>query len=237
MIDLHSHIIPGVDDGAKTLTESVELIRELVKFGVTDIVATPHFITDSRYQSLKKSNLKLLNELKSALTDEGIDVNIYLGNEIYIDKNIKSLLEKNKISAIGDSKYLLIEMPLDEEFPNYEDIFLELLNDGYRVILAHPERYAIVQEDFGKVKELFDMGVLLQCNLGSIVGKYGKEAKKVTKRLAKEKMIFAIGSDIHHAGRGEYLIKGPQKLAKYYSDKELKKVLVDNPRKIIQAKS
>ena len=119
------------------------------------------------------------------------------------------------------------------EYPGYEDIFMELLRVGYKVILAHPERYAIVNENFEVVQNLHEMGVLLQCNLGSITGKYGRSVKKTIKRIAKEKMIFAFGSDIHHLEGPDFVRSAQKKLSKIYSEKELKQLLVDNPSKIL----
>ena len=233
MIDIHAHILPGIDDGPGSLVDCVAIVRELAEQGVTDIIATPHYVADTIYNSTRFQNSKLLKELQKALNTEGIGVNVYLGNEIYIDKDILEFLKKRKISALNDSKYLLIELPMDGEFPNYEDYFLELLNKGYKVVLAHPERYAIVNEDFDVVRNLYEMGVLLQCNLGSITGKYGRSVKKTIKKIAKEKMIFAFGSDIHHLEGPDFVRSAQKKLSKIYSEKELKRLLVDNPSKIL----
>lgn len=233
MIDIHSHILPGVDDGARTLTDSVDIVREMALLGVTDVIATSHYMAETQFVSPRRNNLVLVGQLKQALANEGIRVNVHLGNEIYIDNGIVELLGSKKISSLAGSRYLLIEIPLNEEFPNYQDIFLELMNMGYKVLLAHPERYTIVQNDYSVVEELCEMGVLLQGNLGSIVGKYGNNAKKVMKRLVKEKRIFAFGSDTHHVGGLEQMRAAQKKLAKYYSDDELEKVLVKNARKII----
>ena len=190
MIDVHSHILPGIDDGARTFEHSVEIVRILANQGVTEIIAAPHFVNDSIYMSSKADNAKLLKELQRRLEEESIDVKLHLGNEIYIERNIKELLKKRQITTMAGGAYLLIELPLNDEFPNYNDIFGELMNSGYKVLLAHPERYAFCQEDFEKLMELYEMGVLLQCNLGSILGKYDKHAKKTLIRLAKEKMIL-----------------------------------------------
>ena len=143
MIDIHSHILPGVDDGARTLTDSIEILRELVSVGVTDVVMTPHYIVDTHYMSSRFENLKIIEKLKQVVADEGLNINIYLGNEIFIDNGILENLKMGKISGLAGSRYLLIELPLNEEFPNYEDIFLDLMNRGYKVVLAHPERYSI----------------------------------------------------------------------------------------------
>ena len=233
MIDIHSHILPGVDDGARTLTDSVDLVKELVESGATAIVATPHYVSETRYVSPKRENLKLFEELKRVISDEGINVDLFLGNEIYIDRSIEQLIKTGKIVPMANSDYLLVEFPLNESFPNYRDILMDLVKNGYKVILAHPERYAIVQKDFSLLQDLSDIGVLFQCNLGSIIGKYGREAKKILKKMANNRMIFAFGSDIHHCRGAEYWISAQKKLSKYYSEEDLKRVLITNPKKMI----
>lgn len=234
MIDIHSHILPGIDDGARSLENSVEIVRELASQGVTDIIATPHYVDESIYTSSRIKNLHLLDELKRSLQSHSVDVNIYLGNEIYINDKIESLIETGEISTLAGSDYLLVELPMSGEYPNYFDIMITLKQLGYQVVLAHPERYVAVQDDIEVVRELYNSGVHLQCNLGSILGQYGKHAKKTVKELAKNKMIFAFGSDIHHCNNVWSLKKVKEKLAKYYDKDELRQIMVNNPRKIIE---
>lgn len=233
MIDIHAHVLPGIDDGAKTYEDGVGIIKDLMAGGVTDVIATPHFVNETNYISSRVANRELLTELKKRLKKEGIGVNVYLGNEIYIDKDILKLLKERKIAPLAGSRYLLIELPLNDEFEGYEDIFLDLLQKNYKIILAHPERYVIVQEDFEVARRLYDEGVLLQCNLASITGKYGHGAKKVLQRLAKEKMIFAFGSDMHRPGRNDFWEPAMKKLGKYYNERELNQVLSINPKRIL----
>lgn len=233
IFDIHTHILPGIDDGAKTLTDSVEIVRWLVEQGVTDIIATPHFVNESEYTSPREHNLKLLDELRDALKIARINVNLYLGNEIYIDKDILRLHEKGLVSTLADSKYLLVELPLDTEFPNYDDYLRDLVEAGYRVILAHPERYQLAQKDFNALKDLAEIGVLFQCNWRSFLGKYGKEAEKIVKMLAKRKMIFALGSDSHRPGRSDYLTIVRGKLRSCYNEREISQILRINPEKIV----
>lgn len=233
MIDVHSHILPGIDDGARTFDDSVEIVQVLAEQGVTDIIATPHYVVDTIYMSPKAENAKLLEELQKRLKEASIDVNLYLGNEIYIDENIKGLLKKKKITTMAGSDYLLVEFPLNDAYPNYVDILGELMVGGYKVILAHPERYAIIQEDYSILENLCEMGVLLQCNLGSFLGKYDKHAEKLAVRIAKERKIFLLGSDIHSARRKDTVLKATRKLQKYYSDEELEELMVKNPRKML----
>ena len=218
MIDIHSHILPGVDDGARTLTDSVEIIRELAASGVTDIVATPHFVVETNYTSPKKTNTAIFN---------------FLGNEIYIDPSIENLIREGALSTMAGGKYILVELPIDIEYSNYYDILFGLIEAGYKVILAHPERYAIMQKDYDLLVELHDVGVRFQCNLGSVIGQYGKEPKNLVKRLIKERLVFAFGSDIHYCHGADYWLKAQKKLAKYYSKNELKDVLISNSYRIL----
>ncbi|MBR3252643.1 hypothetical protein IKF84_01035 [Candidatus Saccharibacteria bacterium] len=234
MIDLHSHILPGIDDGAADISDSLDLIRELSAGGVTEVFATPHYIDETIYNSPRYKNSKLVADLQKRLDAEEIPVKIHLGNEIYINRKILELLKAGEISSMGDSKYILVELPMSGEFPGYADIFLELIRAGYKVILAHPERYTSFQNDFSLITELYNMGVLLQCNIGSFVDQYGKVARKVAVKLAKEKMIFGMGTDIHHLRGEEFLPGAMKKLSKYYNSEELNELLVGNPRKVFQ---
>lgn len=233
MIDIHSHILPGVDDGVKTLASSIELIRELSRSGATDIIATPHYVSETRYVSRKDNNLRLLEEVKSALLAEQINVEIYLGNEIYIDPKIAKMVSEGTISSMAGSKYVLVELPLNKSYPSYRDILVDLLDMGYRVILAHPERYEIIQTNYNALLELHSLGVLFQCNLGSVMGKYGIEAKMVVKRIMKDSLVFAFGSDAHHCHGVDYWVKAQKKVSRYCSERQFNQAMTLNPRKML----
>ena len=235
MIDLHSHILPGIDDGSPDFETSVALVSELAVGGVTEVIATPHYIEETIYTSPRTANMKLLTTLRRHLKKAGIPVKVHLGNEIYITPDILKLLKAREISPLGKatSKYLLVELPMNGKFPNYADIFLSLIRSGYKVVLAHPERYSSFASDFDLVSELYDMGVLMQCNLGSFAGIYGKTVLKLACRLAKEKMIFALGSDIHHVRGGKWMPAAFKKLSKFYSADELGELLEKNPKKVL----
>ena len=234
MIDIHSHILPGIDDGARTLSDSVDIVQELANQGVTDVIATPHYVTDTIYTSPRGDNIRLLMGLRRALAEAGVTTNVFLGNEIFIDINIAELLKRKMVSTMAESEYVLVEFSLNEEYPNYADILGDLMEQGYKVILAHPERYLIAQRDYDVLENLCDMGVLIQCNLGSFIGKYGKTAEKIAARLAKENRIFAVGSDIHHIHGDNSLLKAQKRLKKYYDKPGLERILVKNPGKIIR---
>jgi len=234
VIDIHSHLLYGVDDGAKSLEESVSIIKHMGEVGYTDIIITPHYICDSHYNSPKSQNLLLLDNLRSALKAEGVNVRIYLGNEIYMDERIDEFLEDGLISSLNGSRFLLIELPMNGEFEGYIDEFEHLISLGYKVILAHPERYLAFQKDFNKVYELEEIGVYFQSNLESILGSYGKGAKRMIKRLLKEKKISFLASDIHHEKRdyGKFMM-ARKKMEKYLSSSEFDGLVCENPKKIL----
>jgi protein-tyrosine phosphatase len=196
MIDFHSHILPGVDDGFKSMDDSLEELKIASEEGITDIVLTPHYICDSSYSSSASDNKKIFNKLVKQKDKLGINVNLYLSNEIYINDNIDKLIKSKKINPINN-KYLLIELPLNNNLINAENIIFDLISKGYKVILAHPERYMIFKKDRKRIDKYLSMGVMLQGNYKSLFGKYGKEAKKLLKYLLKTKKITFLGSDIH----------------------------------------
>ena len=234
MIDLHSHLLPDVDDGVEVFDESVEIIRELMRHGIKKIVVTPHYIPETIYNSPRADNLKLLHELKKSLQDEKLDVELFIGNEIYINSDISTLIKNKVISTLGDSKYLLVELPMSGVYEGYEDILYNLQAEGYKVILAHPERYLSTQKDFSILERLHNLGILFQCNIGSIAGQYGHKAEKTAKKLAKKDMIFAFGTDVHRLRDFSDIDRAITILTRIYGKAKLDKLLVDNPLKVLK---
>ncbi len=237
MIDIHCHLLFNIDDGSKSIEESISIIKSLKEIGYSDIIITPHYIYESRYNSNRKNNLKLLDKLKNVLEKEKVNINLYLGNEIYVDDDILNLLAKGEISSLNDTDYLLIELPMSGEYENYIEIFKDLINNNKKVILAHPERYFSFQKDFNKIIELENIGVIFQSNIESITGKYGKGAKKLIKKLLKQKKVSILATDIHHI-KNDYndYFKAFKKILKYISDDELNKLININPQKILNNK-
>lgn len=233
MIDIHSHILPGIDDGSKSIEESLHILRGLSEQGITDIICTPHYIAETSQVSTKANNTKILNTLKEKAKEESIDINLYLGNEIYIDREIAKYIRLKKITPLAESKFLLIELPMSGKFEQYEDIFASLQEKGWKIILAHPERYHSFQNDYKIIDTLKARRILFQCNLGSFIGQYGKKAQKLVRKLAKEQLIFCLGTDIHHKRDYSEIAKAQKRLRKYYDDKELNAILVENAKKII----
>lgn len=214
MTDVHSHILFGIDDGSRTISESIELLKKLKSVGFNNVILTPHFILDSTYNSNYEANIKIYNELKERLLNENIDINIYLGNEIFIDKNIPTLLEKNIITSLNGTKYVLVEFPMHNKLLNIEDILYEIRSKGYEVVIAHPERYDAFKEDYSIVDTLREDGFLFQSNYSSILGYYGKDSIKLLKYMLKRHYIDFLGTDIHRIEK-TYVIDNFKKIEKH----------------------
>ncbi len=214
MTDVHSHILFGIDDGSRTISESIELLKKLKSVGFNNVILTPHFILDSTYNSNYEANIKIYNELKERLISENIDINIYLGNEIFIDKNVPTLLEKNIITSLNGTKYVLVEFPMHNKLLNIEDILYEIRSKGYEVVIAHPERYDAFKEDYSIVDTLREDGFLFQSNYSSILGYYGKDSIKLLKYMLKRHYIDFLGTDIHRIEK-TYVIDNFKKIEKH----------------------
>ena len=231
MTDIHNHLLFGVDDGAKSLEESIRVLEEMELAGYENVILTPHYIKDSSYHNSRVDNLHRLDILKSGLRANNININLYLGNEIYIDDDIYELLNKGLISSLNNSNYLLIELPMSGIYDNYMGIFKDLINRGYNVILAHPERYISFQNDFNKIYELEKIGVYFQSNIASLVGKYGDGAKQTIIRLLKEKKIAFLATDIHHAKHDYHMwIEARDEALKYITLNEYELLVNKNPK-------
>lgn len=198
MIDMHSHILPEIDDGAKSIEESIEMIKEAYKAGFTAIVSTSHYIEDS-YDVSKQKRYELIKIIEKRLENENIDITIYNGAEAYVNTNLNDLIKKEELVTINETKYLLIELPMNNKIIYLNEIISELKDNGIIPIIAHPERYSYVQKDPKILNDLIDQGVLFQSNYGSLIGKYGKDAQKAVKKLLKNNMIQLLGTDTHRS--------------------------------------
>ncbi len=233
MTDIHNHLLYGVDDGAKSIEESIEVLKDMKECGYDNVILTPHYIKDSTWNNPRNDNLERMNILQQELNKNHIDIKLYLGNELFIDDSIYELLLNKKISSLNGTNYLLIELPMNGEYEDYKYIFKDLINKGYHVILAHPERYHSFQKDFNKVYELEKIGVYFQSNLDSIIGGYGEAAEKTIKRLLKEKKIAFLATDIHRKKHDYNKWKKAKMIAlKYLTESEFDILTNKNPSQL-----
>jgi len=195
--DMHSHLLPGLDDGLKTIEESVACINELYNLGYRKLICTPHIIADM-YPNDRKTILPKLDEVRKALRENNIQMTVEAAAEYMVDLEMeKHVLSGEPLLTFGDN-LILIEMSYVAPSPNIEQMIFQLRIKGLQPVLAHPERYIFYHNDFENYQRFVDLGCLLQLNLLSLLGYYGKQIKLIAEKLLKNKMIDLVGTDMHH---------------------------------------
>lgn len=196
MIDFHSHILPNIDDGSRSIEETFNLIEEAQRAGFDKIVLTPHYM-EGYYETDVAEREVWLDAISKNLYVKNFKGKLYLGNEIYMSDNIIKLLENAKASTINNTSYVLFELPLNAEPLNLYNVIYEMLQYKLVPVLAHPERYSFVQAEPELLYDLVEKGVLLQSNYGSIIGQYGSKAQKLVKKMFQNNLVHFLGSDVH----------------------------------------
>lgn len=195
-IDIHSHILPGIDDGSPDVKTSVSYIKQLSELGLNKFICTPHIFKEV-YPNNSKTILTALAKTKAELKAQNVKVEIAASAEYMMDIDFLETLKNNEILPMPN-KYILIEMSYAAKNNNIEQYIFELNVKGFKPILAHPERYNYYHPNFNQYKRFKDIGCLLQLNALSLTGYYGKEVKTIALKLVKEKLIDLIGTDLHH---------------------------------------
>lgn len=234
MIDLHLHILPGIDDGSSSLEESVRMAKRLSELGFKGAFCTSHYIADSPQAADNQTKNRLREKLQAELDKAGIKLKLMPGNEIYIDPKMVDFLTTKKATCLGGdfnarkkNQHVLFELPFYAEVSYLRDIIFELKAKGLVPVLAHPERYLFVQKKQEVIFEIVKLGVKLQSNYGSIVGQYGGKAKKIMKFLLKNRLVSYLGTDIHRAEGSLFLKfeKAEKKIIKLIGEPEYRKII------------
>ena len=205
-VDVHSHLIPEVDDGVKTLEQSIEIILAFKALGYTKLVTTPH-ISEAYYPNSIDTLRSGFVVVKEELDKQGIKMEIELGAEYLVDPSFLQLL-KDDGDVLSWNGFILIETPFTNFPLIFEEVIFELMSRGLTPVLAHPERYEYWFGNIRRVKEMRDRGVKMQVTASSLVGYYGSAQKKMAKVLLKESLVDFIGSDMHRYDQLDYLEKG-----------------------------
>lgn len=196
MIDLHCHILPGIDDGAKDIEETLEMARIAVSEGIKHIICTPHYIQYSDYYN-KSQVFDLVEAVNKKLAEESIELTLSAGHEVYLTPDLPKLVQEGEVSTLNNTQYILIEFPMND-IPIYaEDVFYELKLMGLTPILAHPERYPMIIENPNLLLDYLKLGVLCQANVGSIRGFFGERVQETVIKLIEHQMIHFIATDAH----------------------------------------
>ncbi len=214
--DMHSHLIPGIDDGSDSLETSIELIKGMKEMGYKKLITTPH-IQGEFYQNTPEIILSGLERVKRELKKQNIVMEMEAAAEYLIDDKFEEKYKSGNLLTFG-KKHLLIEFSYFNEHPNLKQYLFDLQIEGYKIILAHPERYSYWFRNFRKYEEMKDRGVLFQININSLAGYYSGEVKKMAEKFIDEGMVDLAGSDMHNVF---YL----EALQKARNEKYLKKLI------------
>ncbi|MRX47963.1 tyrosine-protein phosphatase [Pedobacter puniceum] len=204
-VDMHSHILPGIDDGAPTVKESIMLVRRLMDLGFTKLIATPHIMADY-YRNTPDTIRKALDELKEELEKENIQIPVEAAAEYYLDETFERKLDAGNLLTLGDN-YLLFELSYINYPNNLKDVIQKMNDKGYKPILAHPERYPYLYASLESYQQVKEYGCYFQLNTISLSNHYGKQAQKVAENLVENMMIDFLGSDMHHLRHADSLQK------------------------------
>ena len=204
--DMHSHLIPGIDDGAKTLEKSIQYIRSLSELGYKKVITTPHVMGDF-YPNSAEEILAGLEKVRAAILKEKIAIELHAAAEYFVDDYFTELLDSNSKLLTLPGNRLLIEFSTLVPPNNFLDVIFRLKTLGYQPVLAHPERYVYWGNQFENFEKIKTASCELQVNLLSIIGHYGAGQKKLANKLLDKKMIDFAGTDLHHGGHVEILRK------------------------------
>lgn len=237
MIDIHSHILPGIDDGAINTEEAIEMAIMAVESGVKYMVATPHSNVPGICDNyLNKQFIEHFKEFRNIIREMQIPLQLLPGMEIFATPELPQLLKAKKVLPINGSKYFLTEFAFDEEFWFCSEILKECQSIGFIPIIAHPERYECIQDNPEYVAEWTKNGYAMQINKGSILGRFGRSAKRTADILLQRRMVTCVASDAHSSYRRTPHMGEIQEYLTYeYGQEYAKTLLRDNPLKILKS--
>lgn len=220
MVDIHNHILVGVDDGPKSLEEAIALLQQAKEQGINDIVVTPHHL-HPKYENTFDNVIQSIEELNKIDEIANLNLHLYPGQEIRLSDKILQDIEQQKIYGINDTKYLLIELP-SNEVPHYtKKLLFEIQNKGFIPIIVHPERNKAISRDINLLYELINNGALSQVTASSLNGELGKNLQKISIKMIEHNLIHFIASDAHHE------LNRPFTMNNLFNNSKLKNVEVD----------
>lgn len=222
--DLHSHLIPGIDDGSLNIEQSIEMIKALKNIGFKKLITTPHIMAH-RFPNNRDIILRGLDKLKEELVSQNIDIEIQAASEYYYDEHFIELIEKKELLTFGDN-HILFELSYTTPVFGMEQVIYKLLDAGYKPILAHPERYSYFTSNLEKYHQIKDMGLLFQINVNSLNNFYGKNSKKAVEYIIENSLVDFVGSDTHRPNYIEALEKSI--LLKNFKQIENKNKILNN---------
>lgn len=234
MIDIHCHMLYGVDDGAKSLEESVLMLKDAKKQGVDEIILTPHY----RHGMFPYRVEKILDHYKVLCKEaKKVGVRLHLGTEYHVNSRIVEYLDKKRCMPLGHTKYVLTEYDFETDYNYIYNMSRELMANGYVPVVAHVERYKCMTQDIGHAAELREMGAMIQINADSVLGLDGRAAKKFCKEMLNSSLVDIIASDSHGIKkRSSHMAKCYKYITKKYDEDYAEELMNRNPARIVADK-
>ncbi len=234
MIDLHAHILPGLDDGPAEQTESIELCRVASEDGIRTIVATPH-VYHGLHHAAKKDTLAKVAELRQELDAAGIELEILPGAEVSLTADLVDRLEKDDFLTLADGgKYILLELPNNVLPQGIDDLLFSLRLMGLRAIISHPERNFAVRSDTEALSGIVEMGHLIQLTAASLAGRFGEETYLCARRLLESDLCHVVASDCHSLrGRPPILSEARETVRSVAGRENADRIFERNPARIL----
>ncbi|MBE5963212.1 MAG: histidinol-phosphatase [Lachnospiraceae bacterium] len=232
-IDIHSHIIPEVDDGSGSIEETKAMLQTAYEEGIRTIIATPHFDLETERETEFLIKQYHLAQEEAAKIDHNFQ--IYLGNEIYYEKGCQTFLKEGKAFAMAKSRYVLVEFSPSESYPTIYDGMKEFILDGFIPIIAHIERYMCLIKHVDRIEELIELGCYMQVNASSLTGGLFNKQSACLRGLVTAGLVHFIATDCHHQDFRKPLMKAcVKKLSKCVEEEKIKELLYENPKKILE---
>jgi protein-tyrosine phosphatase len=235
LIDLHSHILPGMDDGARNLEECLAMARLYADRGFRQVVATPHALSDSLSKNLANSIALQVENLNAILQDQAVDLKIRPGMEIALTPEVPDLLDQGLLLPLAGSRCVLLEPPFESLPLHWEQIFFDIASRNYRILLAHPERCAQLARDHRLFDRMIAIGVYLQANWGSFLGLYGRAPMQTARYLVRRGYLHCLATDSHdaHKRSAAMVRKASAKVAALAGRTRLGLLAIENPARVI----
>lgn len=234
MIDLHTHILPGLDDGASDVAEALAMAAQALEDGIEAVVATPHWYP-GLYDNGRERVLAALQRFQQSLSHAGIPLGVYAGAEWHLDPSLPEAIRQGKVLTLNDgNRYALIELPATFIPPHAEDLLFRIRSEGVRPILAHPERCAPVARKLEILRHWVHSGVLVQITAASLSGRFGRELRRLCERLVREGLVHLIASDSHGVhDRPPRLREAREAAARIVGEEAARAMVEEVPRRIL----
>lgn len=233
-IDIHSHILPGVDDGPNSMEETIRMLDMAIKEGISTIIATPHYEPGEDNPSVEYL-IKVLDQVQEEALNINEDFKLYLGNEILYSESVVSLLQTGEALTLAGSRYVLIEFSYEISFKSMYQGINNLICHGFIPVIAHIERYYHIHRRPEMLEELVSMGCYLQMNCNSIIGGFMNTEASYNRRLVNNGLVHLIGSDCHRdRARKPIMQTAVNHLLRKCNDERVRMITSINPRKILE---